>query len=96
MFSPEKGECDCRSHNFQSQTKNLLRLLQFFILSKTNKDGETDKIPKKNNNDNKSRTCFEDAEETRKQCKFCYYTDIMVLKLLKLKNILYDIITVLV
>lgn len=62
MFSSEKGECDCRSHNFQSQNQTLLHLLHFFILSKTNKDGETDKIPKKNNDNNKSRTDFEDKK----------------------------------
>lgn len=83
MFSSEKGKCDCRSHNFLSQEQNLLRLLHFFILSKTNKDEETDKIPKKNNDNNKSPTCFEEVAKTRKQCKFCYYTNIMVLKLLR-------------
>lgn len=83
MFSSEKGERDCRSHNFWSQEQNLLHLLHFLILSKTNKDGEKDKIPKKNNDNNKSLTCFEDVEKTRKQCKFCYYTNIMELKLLR-------------
>lgn len=83
VFSSEKGECDCRSHKLRMQKQNLLHLIHFFILSKTKKDRETDKIPKQNNDNNKSHICFEDLEKTRKQCKFCYYTNIMVLKLLR-------------